>query len=255
MTTGVLVRNDDSMFRRGDGSVFPAACTASAILDAGRVVGAVIAFSDTTERKNFEEELARNAFHDALTGLANRRLFLDHLEHALRRSMRSGEVHAVLFADIDRFKIVNDSLGHHAGDQLIVEIADRMRSTVRDGELLARFGGDEFTLLIEGVGGIDDAVKSAQQILDELRRPFVLGDDHEVVATVSIGIALTGDGKTRDDILHDADVAMSQAKANGRPGCFEIFDRAAMGARSAERLDLEASLRKGLVREEFEVFY
>jgi diguanylate cyclase (GGDEF)-like protein/PAS domain S-box-containing protein len=255
METGVLVRNDDSMFRRGDGSVFPATCTASAILDAGRVEGAVIAFSDITERKNFEEELARHAFHDALTGLANRRVFLDHLEHALRRSSRSGEVHAVLFVDIDRFKIVNDSLGHQAGDQLLVEIADRMRSTVRGGELLARFGGDEFTLLIEGVAGIDDAVEAAERILDELRSPIVLGDDHEVVATVSIGIALTGDGKTRDDLLHDADVAMYQAKASRRAGCYEIFDRAAMGARSAERLDLEASLRKGLERDELEVFY
>jgi diguanylate cyclase (GGDEF)-like protein/PAS domain S-box-containing protein len=255
MATGVLVRNDDSIFRRGDGSVFPATCTASAILDGGRVEGAVIAFSDVTERKNFEEELARHAFHDALTGLANRRVFLDHLEHALRRSPRSGEVHAVLFIDIDRFKVVNDSLGHQAGDQLLVEIADRMRSTARAGELLARFGGDEFTLLIEGVAGVADAVEAAERILSELRRPIVLGGDHEVVATVSIGIALTDDGKTRDDLLHDADVAMYQAKARGRAGCYEIFDSAAMGARSAERLDLEASLRKGLERDELEVFY
>ena len=255
MTTGQVVRNDESSFEREDGSVFPVAFTASAILDGGRPVGAVIAFADITERKKFEEELARNAFHDALTGLANRRLFLDHLEHALRRSLRAGGLHAILFIDVDRFKVVNDSLGHLAGDQLLVAIADRMRATLRVGELLARFGGDEFTLLLENITGVGDAVESAERILEQLRRPIALAGDHEVVATVSIGIALTGAGMTRDDLLHDADVAMYQAKAKGRAGCYQIFDSAAMGARSAERLDLEAALRKALEGDELEVFY
>jgi diguanylate cyclase (GGDEF)-like protein/PAS domain S-box-containing protein len=255
MTTGQVVRNDNGMFERADGSVFPVAFTASAILDEGRAVGAVVAFADITERKKFEDELARHALHDALTGLANRRLFLDHLEHALHRSLRSKALHAVLFIDIDRFKNVNDSLGHSAGDQLLVEISDRIRATLRSGELLARFGGDEFTLLLEGIAGVEDAIKSADRILEQLRRPIVLAGDHEVVANVSIGIALTTAGMTRDDVLHDADVAMYQAKAKGLSGGYQIFDRAAMGARSAERLDLEAALRRGLEYDELEVFY
>jgi diguanylate cyclase (GGDEF)-like protein/PAS domain S-box-containing protein len=255
MTTGQVIRNDDGTFQRADGSTFPVAFTASSILDAGRAVGAVIAFADTTERKKFEEELARHAFHDVLTGLANRRLFLDHLEYALRRSVRSQDHHAVLFIDIDRFKNVNDSFGHGAGDQLLVEIADRIRATLRFGEVLARFGGDEFTLLLEAITGVEDAVKSADRILEQLRRPITLAGDHEVVATVSIGIALSAAGMTRDDVLHDADVAMYQAKAKGRAGSYQIFDRAAMGARSTERFDLEAALRRGLEGNELEVFY
>jgi len=254
METRDILRNDDTRFERADGSYLPVAFTASAVLDDGQPIGAVIAFRDITERKAFEEELARHAFHDALTGLANRRLFLDHLDHALRRSQRSNETHAVLFADIDRFKIVNDSLGHHSGDQLLVAIAGRLRAAARSGDMIARFGGDEFTLLLEGVSGPDEAVAAVDRILNELRDPIALADGHEVVATLSIGIALTTDGKSRDDILHDADVAMYQAKAKGRSGHYEIFDRA-MGARSAERVDLESALRRAIDRDELEVFY
>ena len=248
------LRFDDVTFQRADGSLLPVAFTVSPILDDGEAVGAVIAFRDITERKAFEDELARHAFHDALTGLANRRLFIDHLDHALRRSERSNEEHAVLFADIDRFKIINDSLGHHAGDQLLVAIAERIRAALRPGDTLARFGGDEFTVLLEGVSGVEDAVGAVERIGAALRQPIMLPEGHEMVPTLSIGIALTS-GKTRDDILHDADVAMYQAKAKGRTGHYEIFDTAAMGARSAERLDLESALRKALDREELEVYY
>jgi diguanylate cyclase (GGDEF)-like protein/PAS domain S-box-containing protein len=255
MATGNTIRNDDTTFQRPDGTSLPVAFTASPIVDDDEAVGAVIAFRDITERKAFEEELARHAFHDALTGLANRRRFLDHLDHALDRSLRSNERHAVVYADVDRFKIINDSLGHHAGDELVIAIARRIQAALRPGDMLARFGGDEFTLLLEGVAGAGDAVAVVHRILDRLRDPIQLPGGHEVVVTISIGIAVTGDGKTRDDILRDADVAMYEAKAKGRCGRYEIFDSAAMGARSAERLDLEAALRRGLDRDELEIVY
>ena len=249
------ITNYDTRFTRSDGSTFHVAFTVSPILDADAATGAVLVFRDITERKQFEEQLARHAFHDALTGLPNRRLFLDHLDHALRRSQRSEEQHAVLFADVDRFKIINDSLGHHAGDQLLIAIANRLKTAVRPGDMLARLGGDEFTLLLEGVSTPEDSVACAQRILDRMQEPISLPDGHEVVATVSIGIALTSPDKTRDDVLHDADVAMYQAKAKGRGGNYEVFDVEAMGVRSAERIDLEAGLRKALERDELVVYF
>jgi len=255
METLQTVRHDDTVFTRRTGASFPVAFTASPITEEGETAGAVLVFRDITERKAFEEQLARHAFHDELTGLANRRLFIDHLDHALRRSERSAEVHAVLFADVDRFKVINDSLGHHAGDELLVAIAARIGAAVRPGDVLARFGGDEFTVLLEAIDDVGDAVTVADRISDRMREPIVLSDGHEIVATVSVGVALSADGKSRDDVLHDADVAMYQAKAKGRTGRCEIFDVSAMGARSAERLELESGLRRALERGELEVYY
>ncbi len=249
------VTSYDSRFIRSDGSSFHVAYTASPIVDADRPSGAVIVFRDITERKEFEEQLARHAFHDSLTGLPNRRLFLDHLDHTLRRATRSQEVGAVLFADVDRFKLINDSLGHNAGDHLLIAIAQRLRACLRPGDMLARFGGDEFTILLEQIAGADDAAAVARRIIDEMARGVTLPDGHEVVASLSIGIALTVPGKSRDDLLHDADVAMYRTKGGGRRGQFELFDEEAMGVRSAERIELESSLRRAIQERQLEVYY
>ncbi|HZT67036.1 MAG TPA: EAL domain-containing protein [Acidimicrobiales bacterium] len=249
------VTSYDTQFERSDGAAFPVAYTASPIPGELGPEGAVIVFRDISERKAFEEQLALHAFHDPLTGLANRRLFLDHLTHAQLRTARSGERHAVLFADVDRFKLINDGLGHHAGDQLLAAIAERIRSSLRPGDVVARFGGDEFTVLLEGVSGEADAVASAERITETLADPIILPGGHEVVASISIGIAVTRPGQSPDDVLRDADVAMYQAKRRGRVGRYALFNGAQMGVRSTSQIELEAALRRGIDRDELEVHF
>jgi Amt family ammonium transporter len=255
MRTGGAVREDDARFRGKDGEIIPVAYTASAVVSGGAPSGAVIAFRDITERKAFEDELHHHATYDSLTGLANRRLLVDRLDQALRRSVLDRKTHALIFVDIDRFKSINDSLGHVIGDEFLVAIGARMKSVVRSHDLLARFGGDEFVALLEDVTGVDVAVVAARRICAALEKPIVLRDGYEVVASVSVGIALSEPDKSADDILRDADVAMYDAKAKGGGGLYRVFDQASMGSRSAERLRIESDLRKGLDRGELEVYY
>ncbi len=255
MRTGRTVREDDARFRGKNGGTIPVAYTASAVLSDGAPSGAVIAFRDITERKAFEDELHQRACYDSLTGLANRRLLVERLDQALQRSTLDRKTHALVFVDVDRFKSINDSLGHVTGDEVLAAIGARLNGVVRSHDLLARFGGDEFVALLEDVTGVDVAVAAARRICAAVEQPMVLPDGYELVASVSVGIALTEPGKTADDVLRDADVAMYDAKARGGGGIYKVFDQVSMGSRSSERLQIEADLRKGLERDELEVHY
>ncbi|HWE55765.1 MAG TPA: EAL domain-containing protein [Acidimicrobiales bacterium] len=253
MSAGGVIREEDAHFEGRDGHPIQVAYTASAIRQNGKVVGAVIAFRDITERKKLEAVMTRQALYDSLTGLANRRMLVERLETALNRSARDQKLHALIFVDVDRFKAINDSLGHGTGDGLLVAVATRMRQAVGTRGLVSRFGGDEFVILIEDVFGADDAVAVARRICTAVEEPLVLPDGYEIVASVSVGIAITEPGQTVDDVLRDADVAMYRAK--GRGGTYQVFDKELMGTRSAERISLEAALRKGIERAELEVHY
>jgi diguanylate cyclase (GGDEF)-like protein len=255
MRTCRTIREDDARFRRKDGGTIPVAYTASAVMSDGAPSGAVIAFRDITERKAFEDELHHHAFYDSLTGLANRRLLVERLDQALRRSELDRKIHALVFVDVDRFKGINDSLGHVTGDEFLVAVGQRMKTVVRGDDLIARFGGDEFVVLLEDVAGVEEAVGAARRICAAVKQPIVLTEGYEVVASVSVGIALTEPGKTADDLLHNADVAMYEAKAKGGGGLYKVFDSVSMGTRSSKRLQIETDLRKGLERDELEVHY
>ncbi len=210
--------------------------------------------TDITVRKEAEKELLRAALHDGLTGLPNRALMTDRLERSLARITRDREHRfAVLFMDLDRFKGINDSLGHGAGDQLLMAFARRLSASLRPTDTLARLGGDEFTILLEDPRVPDDATSVANRILESLADPFNL-DGHEVFVSASIGIAQSDGGYSRpQDVLRDADTAMYRAKAKGK-SCYEVFD-AAMHARAVKLLQVENDLRRAIDRQEFEVHY
>jgi len=206
------------------------------------------------ERKRAEVALAHQALHDPLTRLPNRALFLDRLEQALARAQRSSIGIAVLFLDLDRFKVINDSLGHDAGDRLLVDVANRLQGVVRPGDTVARFGGDEFTILCDDVGGERDAVLIAERVAAAVGAPFALDGD-EAFLTTSLGIALTTgrENSRAEALIRDADAAMYRAKERGKSR-YELFD-SAMRARAVDRLDIENALHRALDRGEFRVFY
>jgi diguanylate cyclase (GGDEF)-like protein/PAS domain S-box-containing protein len=223
------------------------------LLDDPAVRGVVVNSRDVTERKALEEQLRHQALHDPLSGLPNRALFMDRLEHALTRANRRGSKIAVLFMDLDNFKITNDSLGHEKGDQLLVAVADRLKACLRADDTAARLGGDEFTILVEDVDGQRDAVRVAERIAESLQRPFAL-DQYEVVFSTSIGIALSGPPQNSPaNLLRHADLAMYQAKHKGKAR-YEVFEPS-LGTDALERLRLENELRRALERGEFKVYY
>jgi diguanylate cyclase (GGDEF)-like protein len=211
--------------------------------------------TEIEERKRAEARLAHDAFHDALTGLPNRALFLDRLQHVIRAAERHPEErYAVLFLDLDRFKVINDSLGHIVGDHLLVAVGARIASALRPGDSVARLGGDEFGVLIEGIRAPPDALQVADRIQRALAGSLEV-DGHEIYATASIGIAMQSERYVRpDEVLRDADIAMYQAKLGGR-ACAELFD-AAMHGSVVERMQLEADLRRAVERcDEFVLHY
>lgn len=208
---------------------------------------------DITDRKRTEREVEFQAYHDALTGLPNRMLFLDRLTIALALSRRRQQPLAVMFLDLDDLKVVNDTLGHAAGDQLLQMVAERLTSCLRDEDTVGRMGGDEFTLLLATLNSPEDAAVVAQKVIDAIQEPFAIGDD-EVRLTTSIGVAMyPADGEDPETLLANADGTMYRVKESG--GAAYQFCSASIGRRTLGRMSLEESLRHALERNELVVFY
>jgi diguanylate cyclase (GGDEF)-like protein/PAS domain S-box-containing protein len=248
----------ETLLRRKDGSHVPVLGTATPLFDdRGSLVGMIGVSTDISERKTLEAELERRASHDPLTGLPNRPAFVDRLEQTLQRTRRrknSRNKVGVLFMDLDGFKTINDSLGHEAGDRFLVTVAERLKNRLRPEDVLARFGGDEFAVLLEDVANVTEAIQVAQRIAEGLQEPLAV-NSHQVSVSTSVGIAL-GSAHTNDDpegMLRKADAAMYRAKEQG-PGRYAVFDPA-MQARAQERLKLEAELGQALERGEFVLYY
>jgi diguanylate cyclase (GGDEF)-like protein/PAS domain S-box-containing protein len=220
----------------------------------GGSVGRVWSFRDVTQRKAAERQLLHDAFHDSLTFLPNRSRFTELLRRSISRArLDESYAFAMLFLDLDRFKVVNDSLGHAVGDQLLVAAARRLEQCVRPGDTVARLGGDEFTVLIDSTKNVNDATRVAERILAELQRPFYL-QGQDVFVSASIGIAMSGSGyHAPDDLLRDADLAMYRAKGNGKSR-YEVFDQK-MHAHAVALLQLETDLRLAIEREEFRILF
>lgn len=217
-----------------------------------RIAGA---HTDINDRKKAENELRHWAFHDTLTGLPNRILFQDRLERSYQRLQRNGDYRfAVLFLDFDRFKDINDTLGHDTGDSLLLEIASRLKETLREIDTIARFGGDEFVLLLEEIQNIETAELLAERILKSLEKPFEI-KEHIINISASIGVVISNlqQHARPEDLIRDADIAMYQAKANGR-ACYEVFDTE-MRAELLSRAILETDLRRAIQKKEFSLVY
>jgi diguanylate cyclase (GGDEF)-like protein/PAS domain S-box-containing protein len=243
----------EARVRHADGGWYWHEVTATNLLNDPSVGGIVVNHRDITERKAFQEQLRRQAFHDALTGLDNRASFMLRLDQALTRARQQNTGIAVLLLDLDRFKNINDTLGHAAGDELLRAVSARLRATISEHSLLARLGGDEFTVMLEHVTDTDSAVQAAERIMAALGEPIHFLDGETLIGA-SIGIALSSeDTAGADELLARADLAMYEAKDRGRGRC-ALFDRA-MSDRARERLEMEADLRLAIDRGEMELHY
>jgi diguanylate cyclase (GGDEF)-like protein/PAS domain S-box-containing protein len=240
-------REHERRLRRGDGSTAWCLWQHSRV-EEGNETYWVCQFLDVTRRKHAETELSYRAHHDSLTGLPNRAYLAGRLAVALDNNVEL----AVAFVDLDDFKVINDSLGHGAGDRLLGLVAERLRRVLRPGDVLARFGGDEFTALLDGVSDARHAMRVADRLSAALRAPFELDGEQRFV-TASVGVTLSGHGLDAEELLRDADAAMYRAKELGKARC-ELFDQS-MRNRAVERLELEAALRQALERDELVLHY
>jgi diguanylate cyclase (GGDEF)-like protein len=224
--------------------------------DEGRPVRLSGTVQDITDRKMLEDKVEYQAFHDSLTGLPNRALFLDRVEHALLRQQRSPSSVAVLFLDLDDFKTVNDSLGHQAGDELLIDLARQLHASIRPADTVARLGGDEFGVLLEDIDKLDHAVSTAQRVLEIFDKPFhIEGTDLFVRGSIGIAVSSGDQVVTSGDILRDADTAMYAAKKHGHgKGSYELF-APEMQKAATERLQLKADLQRAVDEQEFILHY
>jgi len=239
--------------RRKNGEIYPELLTIAAIADdAANVTHYAALFSDITRLKKNEEQIKSLAYYDPLTGLPNRRLFEDRLQVAVAHAHRNMRQLAVLFVDLDRFKRINDSLGHSEGDQVLKEVALRLEACVREDDTVARMGGDEFVIILSEIEGPENATATARRVIEALTRPVAVGGK-ELVVTSSIGISIyPDDGDSAETLVRNSDIAMYRAKDTGR-NSYQLY-AAAMNARALEYLTLEAGLRRAVENDEFRVY-
>ncbi len=240
--------------RRKDGSIYPKWMSVSVVRDpAGQLTHYIAGFTDITERKAVEAQISHLAHHDSLTGLLNRFSLQSQLDQALSTAKREGGELAVMFIDLDRFKTINDTLGHAVGDALLVEVARRLRADVRESDIVARLGGDEFVVVLTAVEGVTGSARVAEKMVDALRAPYLVANN-ELRTTPSLGVALfPSDGGDGETLMKNADTAMYHAKSQGRNNIqffTEKINQVAM-----ERLRLERDLRRGLNEKQFELHY
>jgi diguanylate cyclase (GGDEF)-like protein len=245
--------------QRKNGENYPEHVTVTAVKNSnGIITNYVVTMTDITERKLAEDEINHLAFFDTLTQLPNRRLLVDRLNQALATSSRSGKHGALLFLNLDHFKTLNDSLGHDIGDMLLRQVAERLTSSVREGDTVARLGGDEYVIILEDLSeqSMEAATQSeiaGEKILNAINQPYLLGM-HECHSTSSIGVTLFGDHEeSLEDLLKHADIAMSQAKKDGR-NTLRFFDPHMQSSITA-RVELERELRKALDKQQFHLYY
>ncbi|AOT72151.1 EAL and GGDEF domain-containing protein [Geosporobacter ferrireducens] len=240
--------------RRKNGETYPEWLTISAIKDeSGKTIQYVSVFNDITERIKREEHIKYQAYHDALTGLPNRSLLYDRLSIAIAHAHRSGKMIAVMMLDLDRFKRINDTLGHPVGDILLQEVGRRLVNCLREGDTVSRLGGDEFAVILEDIHSVESVIKVAQKILRKMDKPVRI-KAHDLHISTSIGISLyPADGQDVDTLLKHADTAMFQAKQGGR-NQHRLYTPK-MNDKALQRLAMENELRKALEREEFLIYY
>jgi diguanylate cyclase (GGDEF)-like protein/PAS domain S-box-containing protein len=252
LAAGHDTHRDERRYLLPDGAIVWALCSVTLVRDEmGEPQYFFTQLQDITGRKVVEEELVQQALHDSLTGLPNRALLTDRLIHGLAGSRRRGTQVGVIFLDVDHFKVVNDSLGHTSGDDLLRLAAERIAGAIRPGDTVARFGGDEFVVVCDDVNLLETE-QIAERILEVLSRPCLIGGQ-DVNVTASLGIAIADEAATPESLLRDSDAAMYRAKERGR-GRIEVFDEA-VRSKAAQRLATESALRRALEREEFTLHY